>query len=184
MFCSGFSRREVFLLCSIFDVDVSMQGETNFKRSSDIEQKFRTQPNQFLSSFILSIYYQFVQRIIAKNSLNCSAGYNKTNEQTMLASRLFNTLEKGIWINEIQDRLDHQRKQYAIARAQIADLCRRYETEERLCTFRNEFESCKSLEIDRWLKPLTSINVRVYICIYIYIIYQSIITRIIRHRLE
>lgn len=86
----------------------------------------------------------------------------------MLASRLFNTLEKGIWINEIQDRLDHQGKQYAIARAQIADLCRRYETEERLCTFRNEFESCKSLEIDRWLKPLTSINVRVYICIYIY----------------
>lgn len=117
--------------------------------------------------------------------LSCSAGYNKRrNEQTMLASRLFNTLEKGIWINEIQDRLDHQGKQYAIARAQIADLCRRYETEERLCTFRNEFESCKSLEIDRWLKPLTSINVRVYICIYIYIIYQSIITRIIRHRLE
>lgn len=40
--------------------------------------------------------------------LSCSAGYNKRrNEQTMLASRLFNTLEKGIWINEIQDRLDH-----------------------------------------------------------------------------
>lgn len=86
----------------------------------------------------------------------------------MLASRLLDTLEKGIWINGIQDRLDHQGKQYAIARAQIADLCRRYETEERLCTFRNEFESCKSLEIDRWLKPLTSINVA---CIYIYILY-------------
>lgn len=86
----------------------------------------------------------------------------------MLASRLLDTLEKGIWINGIQDRLDHQGKQYAIARAQIADLCRRYETEERLCTFRNEFESCKSLEIDRWLKPLTSINVA---CIYIYYMY-------------
>lgn len=129
--------------------------------------------------FIISLFRELLRR-----TRSAVPQDKRRNEQTMLASRLFNTLEKGIWINEIQDRLDHQGKQYAIARAQIADLCRRYETEERLCTFRNEFESCKSLEIDRWLKPLTSINVRVYICIYIYIIYQSIITRIIRHRLE